>query len=101
MPGWRKTPGDRQRDQDTYTAEYRRNRTVAMRRDKWQCQIRTPGICAGAARECDHIVPGGGHALANLRAACTPCHRAKTAGEGGGYRSAPPPDPRPQPRTAW
>lgn len=105
MP-WRNTPEDRARDQAFYgSAEYKRNRPIAMRRDKWRCQIRLPG-CAGAAATCDHIVPraeGGGHGLDNLRAACRPCHARKTATEGAGYRNADRPvkDPDPQPRTAW
>lgn len=106
MP-WTKTPQDRRRDSRTYgSPEYKRNRTLAMRRDKWRCQIQEPGICIGAASTCDHIVPvtqGGTHRLDNLRAACGPCHARKTADEGGGARSQDraPSDPAPTPRTAW
>jgi 5-methylcytosine-specific restriction enzyme A len=103
---WRNGRDDRRRSDATYgDPEYKRNRTVAMRRDNWRCQIRLEGICIGAASMCDHIVPrsqGGTHALSNLRAACNPCHAVKTAQEGGGYRAGRgPADPAPQPRTAW
>jgi 5-methylcytosine-specific restriction protein A len=105
MP-WRNDADDRRRSAATYgDPEYRRNRTVAMRRDNWRCRIRTPGTCIGAARKCDHIVPvsqGGTHNLSNLRAACDPCHDQKTAQEGGGFRRpGSSGDPQPQPRTSW
>jgi 5-methylcytosine-specific restriction enzyme A len=104
MP-WENDPEKRRRDTANYdSAEYKRNRPIAMRRDRWRCQIQAPGICIGAASQCDHIIPvtqGGGHKLDNLRAACGPCHARKTAGEGGGYRNKPPDDPQPRPRTAW
>ncbi len=116
MP-WTKTPADRARDAKTYdNPEYRRNRPLAMKRDRWRCQLRYRAECTcsnpdcrrfhgciSAARECDHIVQprdGGGHGLANLRAACKPCHGKRTAQQsntGTGSRA----DPQPQPRTAW
>lgn len=103
---WRKTPDDRRRDAQVYGAEYRRNRAATLKRAGWRCEIRTEGICTGRATTCDHIIPvsqGGGHELGNLRAACAPCHRRKTAGEGGGYRKrrGPAADPQPRPYTLW
>ena len=100
---WSKTAADRQRDAAVYDSpEYRRNRPLAMKRDRWRCQLRLPG-CAGAASQCDHIIQpdnGGGHGLANLRAVCKPCHAKRTAQQsntGGSGKT----DPQPQPRTAW
>lgn len=82
--------------------EYKANRPIAMKRDRYRCQIRSEG-CLGGASMCDHIVnraSGGTHALSNLQAACKPCHAAKTATEGGGARKGDR-DPAPQPRTTW
>ena len=100
---WSKTAADRQRDAAVYdNPEYRRNRPLAMRRDRWRCQLRLPG-CVGAASQCDHITQpdqGGGHGLGNLRAVCKTCHGKRTAQQsntGTGSRA----DPQPQPRTAW
>ena len=77
-----------------------------MRRARWRCELRIEGVCIGAASECDHIVAvadGGGHELSNLRAACSPCHKARTAQQGGGFRrgGGTREDPACQPRTAW
>ena len=104
MP-WRNDREARRKSDAAYgDPEYRRNRPIAMRRDKWRCQLRLPG-CAGAATTCDHILglaDGGTHALANLQAACGPCHGRKTASQGGGFRQpGRARDPKPQPRTAW
>jgi 5-methylcytosine-specific restriction protein A len=104
MP-WRNSPGDRSRSSSAYGAAYRRNRDECMRRASWRCEIRLEGVCIGAASECDHIVSvadGGGHGLANLRAACGPCHKARSAQQGGGYRRGNrKADPDFQPRTQW
>lgn len=103
MP-WKNTPDDRRRSSSAYDARYRRNREKAMRRDNWRCQIRIPGICITAASECDHIVSrndGGGNDLANLRAACGPCHANRTAHQGNAVKSGARPDPQPSPRTSW
>ena len=89
-----------------YSAQYRRNRDECMRRARWRCELRIEGLCISAASECDHVVAvadGGGHDLSNLRAACAPCHRARTAQQGGGFRRNPDGrgDPPAEPRTAW
>lgn len=104
MP-WANSPEDRSRSAQVYGAEYRRNRTLALRRDKWRCQIRLPG-CTGAASQADHIIPvseGGTHDVSNLRAACKSCHQKTTAQQGRGYRRrpGPPADPQPRPTTQW
>lgn len=85
------------------TAAWRNARDACLRRANWRCEIRIPNVCIGAATEADHI-----DRLANdpehkrLRAACTPCHRAVTAQQGGGARGRQAAaDPAPQPRTAW
>jgi 5-methylcytosine-specific restriction protein A len=101
---WVKTRADRERDKAAYgSPAYRRNRPLAMARDRWRCQLRLDG-CAGAAAQCDHVVPvadGGGDDLANLRAVCVPCHRRHTARQGGGFRAGQGADPEPRPRTNW
>lgn len=82
-------------------ADYKRKRLECLRRAGWRCEIRLPGICAGAATQADHT-----DQLANdpqhqhLRAACTPCHRHITAQQGNRAQGNHP-DPAPQPRTTW
>lgn len=101
MP-WVKTAESRRRDAESYGADYRRNRAIALRRDKWQCQIRLADVCTGRATDCDHIVPrsqGGSNDVQNLRAACKACHKKKTAQEGGGNRRLS--DPAPKPSVVW
>jgi 5-methylcytosine-specific restriction protein A len=105
MP-WRNSPADRRRSGMAYGAAYRRKRDECMRLANWRCQVMLPGICIGAASQCDHIVAvadGGGHELTNLRAVCDPCHKARTAQQGGGFRrgGGTREDPACQPRTAW
>ena len=106
---WRKTPADRQRDQETYgSAEYRANRPLAIRRAGGKRELTEAGRRCGSTDRIsvDHITPlsqGGTHHLDNLRVLCRPCHLAKTAREGGGRRSrrSPATDPPVQARTAW
>jgi 5-methylcytosine-specific restriction endonuclease McrA len=42
-----------------------------------------PDICTGASTDVDHVVPGDDHRLHMLQGACGPCHRRKSAREGG------------------
>jgi hypothetical protein len=39
-------------------------------------------VCIGIANEVDHIEASGSDADHNLRAACTPCHRARSTAQG-------------------
>jgi 5-methylcytosine-specific restriction enzyme A len=107
MP-WGNTPEDRRRSNTTYGARWRRARTECLNRARWKCQLRLDGICTGAATQVDHIqgVAEGGslYDQANLRAACEPCHKARTAQQGGGYRrpgSRKAADPEPKPWAGW
>lgn len=97
---WRKTQADRARDARVYQdPEYVANKRLVRQRSGGRCEIQTPGTCTSRATSCDHIIPvsqGGTHNLANLRDACGPCHRHKTATEGGRK-----PDPQPLARTGW
>jgi 5-methylcytosine-specific restriction enzyme A len=105
MP-WANDRESRRRSDAAYSAQYRRNRDECMRRARWRYELRLGGVRIGAASECDHVVAvadGGGHELSNLRAACSPCHKARTAQQGGGFRrgGGTREDPACQPRTAW
>ena len=106
LMAWKNDQEARRRSNQNYDATYRKNRAERMRLAQWRCEIRTPGICIGAASECDHIIAvidGGGPGVDNLRAACKPCHKARTAQQGGGYRTPGQPlvDPEPRPSTQW
>jgi hypothetical protein len=61
MP-WQNSPGDRQRSNATYGADWRRARRRAMERAAWKCQIRMEG-CQGVATQVDHITPAPGGIL--------------------------------------
>ena len=55
-------------------------RAAVLDRDGHTCVL-----CRQPATEVDHIVPrwrGGSDEMANLRALCTPCHRARSARQG-------------------
>lgn len=67
----------------TLPAEFFRNRARALRRDGYQCQIRTPEICIGTANQGDHIGDRHDHRVENIRAACEPCHRHRSSQQGG------------------
>ena len=56
-------------------------RKRVLARDKAVCQINMRG-CQNQATEVDHVIAGDDHTDTNLRAACTHCHRHKTAREG-------------------
>jgi 5-methylcytosine-specific restriction protein A len=102
MP-WDRSPAKRAQDAATYgSTEYVRNARTCKKQANGYCQKcghRTPRLQA------DHIVPvsyGGTHSLSNLQALCEPCHRAKTAAEGGGWKKPRGSgDPEPRPRTQW
>lgn len=69
----------------SHVASWKRTVRRILNRDGHRCQIRYVGLCIGLAGEVDHIIPvsqGGGDHDANLRAACGPCHKAKTSDEG-------------------
>jgi hypothetical protein len=66
-----------------------------MDRDGWRCQwvrVDTGELCGAHATDCDHIVPGNDHSLANLQALCKYHHQRKSSGEG---RAAQDPDRAP------
>ena len=103
MGNWQNTPEKRRRDSQVYGAEWRRQRQRALERAGRRCEQ-----CRSAIRvQVDHKVPvsqGGTHHLDNLQVLCEGCHKAKTATEGGGYRSRSSrqqADPDPRPTTAW
>ncbi len=68
--------------------EARRRRVLL--RDGNACQVKSEtGIyCNAPANEVDHIERGDDHSLTNLRAICTPHHRAKSSAEGVAARAA-------------
>lgn len=73
-------------DSQVYDARWRKVRKAVLRRDNWECQIRSPD-CEhrfegdGCGREGDHIVPwrhgGALYDPANIRAACPTCNRSR------------------------
>lgn len=72
-------------------------RPHVLRRDGYRCRLAFEGFCIGTATEVDHIRRGDDHAMTNLQAACTPCHRHKSAVEGRAAQQSPhrPPDKHP------
>jgi len=81
---------------------WKRARLAQLRKAKWRCELRLEG-CQGAASEVDHI-----HGIAAdpehrfLRAACTSCHRKRTAQQGNdAKRGRPKNDPEPTSRITW
>ena len=97
MP-WANDGEARRHSAKTYGAEWRKARDKALARARRRCEK------CGSIKDVqvDHIIPvsqGGTHLQANLQVLCGEHHRAKTAGEGSGYRR--PADPPAQPRTAW
>lgn len=102
MP-WDNSPASRARNKAYDDPEYRRNRALAIRRAGGRCEWMDGGQRCGSRDRVsvDHITPvsqGGTHHLDNLRVLCRPHHQAKTATEGGGFRTA---DPPLQQRTRW
>jgi 5-methylcytosine-specific restriction enzyme A len=80
--GWQRHPS--QSSQVTRGANWKRTRRRILNRDGHECQIRGPR-CIVDANEVDKIIPislgGSDTDEDNLRAACVPCHRLKTASE--------------------
>ena len=58
----------------------RRRRVQARAHDRCQARTHAPG-CDGRGSECDHIIPGDDHDLANLQWLNHFCHKAKTERE--------------------
>lgn len=59
-------------------------RQKILARDGWQCTWTHHGDrCTRRATDVDHITPGDDHTPSNLRALCSPHHRAKSSSEGG------------------
>ncbi len=76
---------------------YTELRPQALERDGGRCQIQVEEICVGTANQVDHIGDRDDHRLANLRAACGPCHQRRSAQQGRAARSGErrPPEPHP------
>ena len=68
---------------ETLGREFFRNRARVLRRDGFQCQLRYPGICTGAANQSDHIGDRLDHSEENMRAACPECHQHRSSQQGG------------------
>ncbi|MGH3099309.1 MAG: HNH endonuclease [Streptosporangiales bacterium] len=64
---------------DRLPTDWRATTRRVLARDGGVCRIQHPDRCIGTATEVDHIVENDDHSDGNLRAACTPCHRQKTA----------------------
>jgi len=100
MP-WKNDPQTRRQSSRTYGPDWRKQRGLALKRDRGQC------VLCGSNRhpQVDHITPvsqGGTHQLTNLRTLCLDCHRKVTAQQGRGYRqTSQTQDPAPKPSTAW
>lgn len=65
---------------------WRRLRQQVLQRDKYLCQVCLALGRLTEADEVDHIIPiakGGSDHPDNLQSICTPCHKGKTASEGG------------------
>ena len=99
---WQNTPEKRRRDSQVYGADWRRARAKALERAGRRCEQCRSGMSLSV----DHIVPvsqGGTHDQGNLMVLCRTCHAAKTATEGGGWRTSrtQQANPAPRPRTKW
>lgn len=72
----------------TSSATWKRTRLRILDRDARACRLHLEG-CTVVANEVDHIVSpldGGGDDDANLRAACTDCHRKRSSRQGNAAR---------------
>lgn len=83
---WQGKPSPRKKhlqDQGVSGWEQQRRVKHVLERDQYVCYLRGPN-CIGTATIADHVIPlhkGGSAAEDNMRAACAPCHRAKTKQE--------------------
>lgn len=64
----------------TLPPDWAARRARQLRADGYQCQLRGPR-CIGRATEVDHYAGPEDHDA--LRSACTPCHGARSATQGG------------------
>ena len=86
--------------QRTGRRDFSKTRAKVFARDHHACTIKGPR-CNGKAEECDHIIEvaaGGDDEMPNLRAACRPCHRWRTAQRAAAVASHSPVEPRTPPR---
>lgn len=68
-------------------ADWPKRRAAVKRRARGRCEVYEAGMrCRSFGAECDHVVPGDDHSLANLRWICVPHHRVKSAREGAAAR---------------
>jgi 5-methylcytosine-specific restriction protein A len=64
-------------------------RRIVRRRAGGLCQADPPSPgCLIIGTECDHIVSGDDHRIANLQWLCGPCHAAKTSRDAHAARAA-------------
>ena len=66
----------------TLPPDWPRVRNSVLKRDGRRCQIKGP-LCIGVATEVDHTGDPEDHRREVLRAACKPCHAARSAQQGG------------------
>lgn len=69
-----------------YGSEWDKKRRLILQRDNGLCQPCLKGGRVSGATQVDHIIPkaeGGTDDDSNLQSICVPCHKAKTATEGG------------------
>lgn len=59
---------------------------MVLARDSHRCQLRYRDRCIRRATQVDHKQRGDDHRMANLQAACGPCHAHKSAMEGAAAR---------------
>lgn len=70
-------------------ADWEQLRQRVKRRAGGRCEQLIQGRrCMRPGNQCDHIVRGDNHSLANLQWLCRPCHDAKSAAEGVAARAS-------------